>query len=290
MIIGEAVLIWGFSKFFSCRIVCHACRVKHYTPRIWALNMVEVECPLCSETIDLGNAEDGAYECPYCGDEFLWENEEDEIDFEEDFEEIVSKRYETINELKVSRLLENRRSRDELKFPLKVGNLKARWKFPGVMETIAIGITIAIIWPIVLIVAPIQFIISQNKQSKRKKEFEDGYLDPEYLRGSGLVIFPDFRAKLIAKSKIPAYEFEEGDLTKIVLHEEIYPGAFLKSNSTFELFLHLHDFHAMTLYGFNEKDAKDMVNKLISVYGIDLEYTSHYNNNPGGDGGSGGGG
>ena len=274
--------------------IFHSCRVNGYTPSLFPLDMVEVECPSCSETVDLGNAEDGVYECPYCGDEFLWENDDDEIwdeiDFVQDFQEIVSKRYETINDLKVSRLLENRRSRDELKFPLKVGNLKARWEFPGVMETIAIGITIAIIWPIVLIVAPIKFIISQYKQSKRKKEFEDGYLDPEYLRGSGLMIFPDFRAKLIAKPKIPAYEFEEGDLTKIVLHEEIYPRGLGRSTSTFQLFVHLHDFHAMTLYGFNENEAKDMVSKLISVYDIDLEYTSHYNHDYGGDGGSGGGG
>ena len=95
---------------------------------------------------------------------------------------------------------------------------------------------------------------------------------------------------MIAKPKIPAYEFEEGDLTKIVLHEEIYPRGLGRSTSTFELFVHLHDFHAMTLYGFNENEAKNMVSKLISVYDIDLEYTSHYNSNPGGDGGSGGGG
>ena len=38
--------------------------------------MVEVECPLCAESIDLGMAEEGAYECPYCEDEFYWEPDE----------------------------------------------------------------------------------------------------------------------------------------------------------------------------------------------------------------------
>ena len=38
--------------------------------------MVEVECPLCTETVDLGVAEEGAYVCPYCEDEFEWKPDE----------------------------------------------------------------------------------------------------------------------------------------------------------------------------------------------------------------------
>ena len=34
--------------------------------------MVEIECPLCAEAIDLGMAEEGEYECPYCEDVFHW--------------------------------------------------------------------------------------------------------------------------------------------------------------------------------------------------------------------------
>ena len=29
-------------------------------------NMVEVECPLCAESVDLGSDTTGTYECPYC--------------------------------------------------------------------------------------------------------------------------------------------------------------------------------------------------------------------------------
>ena len=39
-------------------------------------NMVEIECPLCAESIDLGMAEEGEYECPYCEDVFHWGNYE----------------------------------------------------------------------------------------------------------------------------------------------------------------------------------------------------------------------
>ena len=35
--------------------------------------MVEVECPLCTETVDLGSDTPGAYECPYCNRDFEFE-------------------------------------------------------------------------------------------------------------------------------------------------------------------------------------------------------------------------
>ena len=38
--------------------------------------MVDIECPLCAETIDLEMAEEGEYECPYCVDVFHWKPEE----------------------------------------------------------------------------------------------------------------------------------------------------------------------------------------------------------------------
>ena len=38
--------------------------------------MVEIGCPLCAETIDLGMAEEGEYECPYCEDVFHWKPKE----------------------------------------------------------------------------------------------------------------------------------------------------------------------------------------------------------------------
>lgn len=41
--------------------------------------MVEVECPLCTETVDLGVAEEGAYECPYCHEDFKYELDLEDI-------------------------------------------------------------------------------------------------------------------------------------------------------------------------------------------------------------------
>ena len=41
-------------------------------------NMVEVECPLCSKTVDLGSDSTGTYECPYCEGDFEFELELDD--------------------------------------------------------------------------------------------------------------------------------------------------------------------------------------------------------------------
>ena len=35
--------------------------------------MVEVECPSCTKTVDLGSDSTGTYECPYCSEDFQYE-------------------------------------------------------------------------------------------------------------------------------------------------------------------------------------------------------------------------
>ena len=37
-------------------------------------NMVEVECPSCTKTVDLGSDSTGTYECPYCHEDFEYES------------------------------------------------------------------------------------------------------------------------------------------------------------------------------------------------------------------------
>ena len=52
-----------------------SCRPRIIPPLFPLRNMVEIECPLCAESIDLGMAEEGEYECPYCEDVFHWEEQ-----------------------------------------------------------------------------------------------------------------------------------------------------------------------------------------------------------------------
>ena len=282
----------------------HATRAgSRVIPLLFALNnMVEVECPSCGETVDLGIAEEGTYECPYCEDDFYWENHEsdlwDEIDSERySHEEIASRQRMITNGRKVKEFLKKRRTRKDFKFPLRIGNLKARRELHTEWITIALVFTfIGFFQPIIILQLGacyalfiiIRILYLAFKFLQRKRGFSEGVLDPEFLRGTGLVIFPDFSAKLVAKSWIPAYQFEEDDIDKIVLHETIFSG--LRSSNNFELFVHLHGFHALTLYGFNEDDSIDIVHKLMSVYDIDLDCTSQVIVSSGGDGGGGGGG
>ncbi len=37
-------------------------------------NMIEVECPSCTKTVDLGSDSKGTYECPYCHEDFEYES------------------------------------------------------------------------------------------------------------------------------------------------------------------------------------------------------------------------
>ena len=64
------------------------------------------------------------------------------------------------------------------------------------------------------------------------------------------MIFPDRSAKLITKPNIPAYHFEADDITKLV---QVNTGYGL-GGATDHFEIYLHDFHALTLYGFNYQE------------------------------------
>jgi|ETNmetMinimDraft_32_1059908.scaffolds.fasta_scaffold68307_2 endogenous inhibitor of DNA gyrase (YacG/DUF329 family) len=252
--------------------------------------MVEVECPSCDETVDLGSPNSGTYECPYCDEEFEWEEEDDSWELEPFDREYFHQRKVLAGKMALDRktknFLKKKGTKKDYEYPLKVGNLKARWNFPGFDHMIAIMITILLFAPFVVCFWVIgKVVIDFPKLLRHKREFAKNILDPEYLRGTGLVILPDYSAKLIAKSRTPAYEFEEHDITKIVLHET----AWSRGRSDYDLHVYLHGFHALTLYGFNHEDSEDIVMKLISVYDIELENTYRFIKVDSGGGGSGGG-
>ena len=37
--------------------------------------MVEIQCPNCGKNIELDEGLSGMFDCPYCHNEFIWENE-----------------------------------------------------------------------------------------------------------------------------------------------------------------------------------------------------------------------
>ena len=170
----------------------------------------------------------------------------------------------------------------EYEFPLLVGNRE-----PCVIlrpiETILLYL---IFWPMAIgmtfgLVFLISPIIDFLQNSKHKREYENGVLNPDFLRGSGLVIFPDRSAELITKPNIPAYHFEADDITKLV-HVNTDYGL---GGATDHLQVYLHDFHALTLYGFNHREEKEIIEKLVSIYGIECEFEKVDESSRGGSGG-----
>lgn len=243
--------------------------------------MAIVECPSCKQEVDLGYIqlwvrESETYECPYCHQEFDWTDKDE-------FKRINRDRPSRANRKSNAFLhsLENRNVEKNFEFPLLVGNFKARWKLPSFNEILIL----LFVWPFLILVVPIRALFHEFERMKYKREFTENVLNPRYLRGTGLVVFPDLSAELIVKRGVPEYVFEKEDLTKIVLHEETYHS----SATDYELHVYLHGFHALTIYGFDEGDSKNIVSKLMSIYEIDFQYTSHYNA-PDISGGGGGGG
>ena len=231
--------------------------------------MVEVECPSCNQEVDLGfiqlgERESETYECPYCNQEFDWTDQDE-------FKRINSSKTSRANRKSNAFLnsLEPRHSEENFEFPLLVGNFKARWHVVTFNEILIL----TFVWPFLILVVPISALFHVFERMKYKREFTENVLNPRYLRGTGLVVFPDLSAELIVKRGVPEYVFEKEDLTKIVLHEETYHS----SATDYELHVYLHGFHALTIYGFDEGDSKNIVSKLMSLYDIDFQYTSHYN-------------
>ena len=166
---------------------------------------------------------------------------------------------------------------EEYEFPLLVGNRVPRndWTVSEI-----IGLFLVIICTVGLII-PIWAIQYFLDNSKHKREFENGVLNPDFLRGSGLVIFPDRSAELITKPNIPAYHFEADDITKLVQVNTDYG----LGGATDHLEIYLHDFHALTLYGFNHREEKEIIEKLVSIYGIECEFEKVDESSRGGSGG-----
>ena len=242
--------------------------------------MAIVECPSCNQEVDLGHIELGerdieTYECPYCLKEFEW-TDDGELE-----------RIEFMRAIQVNRAnalvqsVNNRDAEQNYKFPLLVGNLRARWEITG--EKVWTWITMIVLWPILVLIITYRILEAAFMRKKYKREFSENILNPAYLRGTGLVVFPDLSAELVAKRRVPKYVFEKEDITSIVLHEKSYD----RGNSDYELKIYLHGFHALTLYGFNKIDSERIMSTLMSLYDIEFRYTKHFSKTDSGGGGGG---
>ena len=233
--------------------------------------MVEVECPLCTRKVDLGSDTNGTYECPYCQEDFDW-NGKDKLQGRWRQSSIAQAERKSNDFLNA---LENRNTEKNFKFPLLVGNFKARWKRPTLDFTLFVLFLVIFVHPysvlLFVLVIPIKILYKGFKRLKYSKEFAENKLNPEYLRGTGLEIRSNLNAVLITRWKVPRYVFEKKEITKIVLHKETWSE--YGRAPVYELYVHLHRVHALTIYGFNKSDSEDIVSTLMSLYDIEFQYT-----------------
>ena len=162
-------------------------------------------------------------------------------------------------------------------FPMLIGNLEDPRKES--FFTYVIFMCVAVF---ALPILPFVLIYYLFQQWSFKREYAQDILNPAYLRGTGLMVYSDLSAELITKGKVPQYVFEKEAISGINLHTFYGAGP-----AWFEIRIHLHDFHALTLYGFWDVEPRDVVDNLVSLYGVEVHRTSEYVDS--GHGGGGGG-
>jgi len=164
--------------------------------------MVEVECPLCTETVDLGVAEEGAYVCPYCEDEFYWEPDEF-LDIE-------------------AEILDSDDIKAEIIWP---ENTVLLGKAPSseVSEKIQFSILFILFTFLTAGVFALMWWTSYDRRQDKKKmdemkeEYSRGVLNPEFIKGPGLLIYPNQECELLTEYNRPNHRFSSTKVTDIHL-------------------------------------------------------------------------
>lgn len=176
-------------------------------------------------------------------------------------------------------------------FPILIGNLEELeldmdMDLPGFLEVFLQ--TIAVIRFISMLpFLPFIYLFNLFLQWKYEREYAQNKLNPAYLRGTGLMVYSDLSAELITKGEVPRHMFEKEEVTCINHHSFIMEGGGLLD---VEIRIHLHEFHALTLYGLGIMlQSRDIVAKLVSLYDVEVQYTSETRYWGDGDGGGGGG-
>ncbi len=167
-------------------------------------------------------------------------------------------------------------------FPLLVGNLEDPRKGSFFTPENVMLMCVAVFALPILLFFLAHYLF---QQWSFKREYAKNILNPEYLRGTGLMVYSDLSAELITNGKVPPYVFEKEDITCINHHTISYGGRSLKH----EIRVHLHDFHALTLYGLTGVEAMNVVDNLVSLYSVEEYHTNEYVSMSDGGGGSGGG-
>ena len=233
--------------------------------------MVEIECPLCAESIDLGMAEEGAYECPYCEDEFYWEPDEF-LDIENEILDSDDIKAEIIwpeNTVLLG------------KVPSTAVSEKIQFLIPFILLTLLTGGVFALVWW-----ASYDRRQEKKEMDEMKDEYSRGVLNPEFIKGSGLLIYSNQECELLTEYNRPNHRFSSTEVTDI--HLELHAGGLenrhgsewswrKKYEGHSDIILNIEGIPTMTLtFGRKRwKEAERTAQKLSKL--LDIEYEGYEN-------------
>ena len=233
--------------------------------------MVEIECPLCAESIDLGMAEEGEYECPYCEDEFYWEPDEFLNIEKEIFDSEVVKT--EINWPENTVLLGKEPSSEPV------------WKIVNSILLIILtfctaGVFLLVWW------GSTDRRREKKEMEKMKEEYSRGVLNPEFLKGPGLLLYPNQECELLTEYDRPNHHFSPTDITDI--HLELNATGHMNPHGSewkyrknserhSDIILNIEGIPTMTLtFGHKRwKEAERTAQKLSKL--LDIEYEGYEN-------------
>jgi hypothetical protein len=208
--------------------------------------MVEVECPSCTETVDLGSDSKGIYECPYCHDDFEYEPE---ISLTSPI--IIGK--ETHHNSEMMNLLSN--------------------IFAYLVLTVMSAGVLSLI----------KFF--EDRSTKKKllefqNEYSEGILNSDFLCGSGIRVYPNLEAELLPVSDdIPSHRFGNDEITGLVF----YHASNEWSVGNVELHIisdnHFPVFVARIVVGRGAKarrKGRDLGEEICALYNLEMDETAAY--------------
>ena len=226
--------------------------------------MVEVECPLCTEAVDLGVAEEGAYVCPYCEDEFYWEPDEF-LDSDDIKAEIIWPE----NTVLLG------------KVPSSEALSKIVYSILFILFTFLTAGVFTLMW----------WASHDRRQDKKKmdemrEEYSRGVLNREFIKGPGLLLYPNQECELLTEYDRPNHHFSSADITGI--HLELNATGHMnphgsewkyskKSESNSDIILNIEGIPTMTMtFGHKRwKEAERTAQKLSKL--LDMEYEGYEN-------------
>jgi len=207
-------------------------------------NMVEVDCPLCSKTVDLGGDSKGTYECPYCNEDFDYEPE------------------------------------IFLTAPIIIGKKTNHSEVLNLLSEIFTYFVLTV--TTVGILSLIKFFEDRSIKKKRlewQREYSNGILNPDFLSGSGIKVYPNLEAELLPIAKdTPSHKFGKEDITGLVFHQSI---SGLYHNPELHIISDGHFVAKINLRG-NKKSrrregfGRDLAEEICALYKLEMDETKAY--------------